>query len=153
MQAPGRKFAAEEISFDYSKKQSRFSLDIANAYPETAGIKEWKRSFVYNRKREAITLTDEYRLSNSNVPQVFNFMTSTPPRIDTKTHTIWLSNSKSGEAVIQLKYPENLKATHEKIVVEDVRLKSAWGEEVYRIQLREEKAGKKGAYEFTFSKK
>ena len=46
MQAAGREFAARDVSCEVTGEAAALSLDMAPAYPQTAGIQSWKRRIV-----------------------------------------------------------------------------------------------------------
>lgn len=152
MQAAGKEFAAKKISHADSPKETTFSLDIADAYPDEAGVEQWQRTFTYNKKRGELQLTDDWQLKEAGLPIVMSFMTAVKPRVDEATHTIWLESPTKGAGTVAFTYPAQLQPTFEEIAIEDARLKSSWGDWLYRVQLTEKPTKNKGSYRFTFSR-
>jgi hypothetical protein len=58
-QLPGAKFKAENVQYKEGKSTVDFSLDIAKAYPEDAGINSWQRSIRLNRGKN-VEVSDAY---------------------------------------------------------------------------------------------
>ena len=79
-QSPGPEFKAQDVNFSPGSETVRFSCDIADAYPEEAGVESWKREIVFQR-RKRITVTDTFELSRNDGIEM-SFMTPCSVRID-----------------------------------------------------------------------
>ncbi|MFN2155857.1 MAG: heparinase II/III family protein, partial [Anaerolineae bacterium] len=62
MQAPGGEFAARSVEYAADDDGAQFSLDIAGAYPQEAGIKTWARTIDFQRG-EQVEIVDLYELA------------------------------------------------------------------------------------------
>jgi len=135
MQMAGRQFAASEVTYRSDDRAAEFSLNIAQAYPAEAGLEFWKRTLRLDRLKNQIEVLDSYSLKKPAARITLSLMT--PAKV---------TQSGSGElrlADARLLYDSQaLAATTEEIRVEDGRLRSVWGDRLYRIQLA---AGKPAA--------
>ncbi|MEG1649282.1 MAG: heparinase II/III family protein [Rikenellaceae bacterium] len=145
IQSYGSKFKANDTKFD--QKKMRFSTNIAAAYPESTGIKSWQRSYVL--AKGALKIEDNFNITNPTVPNIINFMTwgdidiSTPGII-----TIAIKGKKA-----ELKYDKALfTPTIETIKLEDKRLSSVWGDQIYRVSLTANESKETGKYLFTINR-
>jgi len=129
MQAPGRDFKATEVSCNNTDTAVSFSLDISKAYPDSAYVKTWKRSFTYRRGKQ-IEINDRYTLDKALKPTRWTFM-SYPEPVLKKPGTIeFKGNSKV------LVYSEKLfNVTIEPLTLTDGKLSAEWGNTLYRILL------------------
>lgn len=140
-QPHGRKFKASDVKAG----KNSFELNIASAYPEEAGIKEWKRS--YDVKNREVKVTDRFDLEEANTPNQLHFLT-------------WgeIDSSHPGKVAINAnghKAELNYDASQFDIVVEDqelpdTRLSNVWGPKITRISLIDRKPSKKGTYKYSF---
>lgn len=128
----------------FNRKKMTFTLDIANAYPASAGVKSWKRSFTLNRG--VLRITDHFDLTKVEKPNVIRFLTW--GNVDTSTPGI-ITMEVNGDKV-HLMYDKNLfVATKEIISLEDKRLSDVWGSEIYRVSLEAKKMILSGDYTYT----
>ena len=132
----GAKFKAEQVVYTKEKKSATFSLDIKNAYPETAGIKSWRRSIRLNRGKN-VELQDMVSLNTaSKITE--HFMTCYPAEVLTPGRLVIHSLSKDGTAmdfVIQYN-SKQMQPSVEKVPLtapEDQGIKEKWGDHIYRI--------------------
>ena len=85
-EAPGKEFRAGEVLLSGKELKGGehlttecpasgilFSLDIAGAYPASAGVKSYKRSFVFSPGSH-LELTDTYSLGESSSPLILNLL-------------------------------------------------------------------------------
>ena len=141
MQNPGRKFAASEVKYSATPEKVNYSLNIAGAYPETAGVTSWIRSYSYVRGK-GIEVTDRYQLKSYLKPSIYTFLTANEPRI-LKKGTIELTVN-SGKRLFMNFRDSDFEPAIEMVDQMDNRLKSNWGEKLFRIQLRLKSKGLKG---------
>lgn len=137
----GRDYRAKDVKFDESKQE--FSLDIANAYPVEAGIKQWKRSFRLDG--QSLLIKDEYQINEVVKPNEIHFLTWAKPDV-TKTGEVRLE--KEGKQM-KLFYSSNtLTPQVEEVSLSDPRLSNVWGKQIYLLVLKDKKPRKKGNYQF-----
>ncbi len=143
-QKNGASYRSKNIRFDES--ESRFSLDISEAYQKDAEVDSWERTFILQPKGGLI-IEDNFRLKEINELNQVNFMTLPKPEISSPG-TIIL---KAGGQEIQLLYnSRQFQAEVETIPLTDARLSRSWGDTVYRLKLLARENELKGNYKFSF---
>lgn len=142
-QKDGAQFKATDTSFD--PKSKTFSVNIAKAYPENAGIKNWTRSCRLSDK--GLKLEEKFSVPNAKTPHVLNFLTWAEP--DTKKQgTVILE--KEGSKLIISYNPEQLAASVETIPQEDKKLSKIWGNKLFRLSFTGKKPDPEGTYTLSF---
>ena len=144
-QSFGAKYKAKDAKFN--SKAMRFSLNIADAYPEDANVKEWVRS--YQLRNNELKIGDKYQLNKADDINQINFLTH--GSIDLST---------PGEVIIEvdgvkakLSYNKNIFAAEiETVELDDPRLSGVWGQQVYRLSLNAKQKSAKGNYEYSIKK-
>ena len=147
MQKDGRQFKASDVRYKSGKKNVVFSLDISNAYPEEANLKSWNRKITFNRGKNVI-INDKFELFKVLEDLEMFLITWREPKLEE-------------EGKIRLKNPDQLKGldelfikynkdkftfNFETIKLEDNRLKSSWGEKLFRIKLTMKNTPLKGNF-------
>ncbi len=136
MQKEGREYRADRVQYRENDKKAVFSLDIAPAYPEEAGVKFWKRSITLNRGKGVI-LQDEYELEKSMQSLQMSLISWREPVLE-KEGLIRLE-PLDGNAKLKPVYirydKDSFVVGFEPITLEDARLRSSWGGKIYRILL------------------
>lgn len=143
---------AQQHGWDYKAKSvvskpDSFTLDLADAFPEEAKISRWVRSS--RLKGKTLSISENFVLEEALAPNQLNFMT-------------WgsVDASKPGAIVINvkdkkflLKYDaKTFDASVETKTLDDKRLSNVWGQEVYRISLKDRKTRKSGTYSYSFTR-
>jgi hypothetical protein len=77
LQQHGRTFAARDVHYAATDEAATLQLDLAAAWPKSAGITTWTRTIRLQRG-QAVVVTDEYQLAAAKEPAVFNFITTRP---------------------------------------------------------------------------
>ncbi|PHN08240.1 heparinase II/III family protein [Flavilitoribacter nigricans] len=148
MQKNGRNYAARSVQYDADGKSMRFSLDIAGAYPQEAGVKTWLREIDFQRGK-AIDITESYELDRVSGETSLFFVTPCQPQTS-KAGVLQLRDA-SGAFTMALEYdPKQFEASSESITIEDRRLLSVWGDTLYRVQLKLKNPREKGVLEYGF---
>jgi hypothetical protein len=144
-QSFGAEYKATDVSFN--KGSMTFSLNIATAYPESAGVKTWNRS--YALKNGTLKISDDFDLTKTESPNRIHFITwgnvtmDTPGMIEIET---------KGER-IRLIYDKNAFVVSKEVIIpDDKRLSDVWGNEVCRLSLDAKKMVLKGRYTYTVIK-
>jgi hypothetical protein len=127
-QHAGQQFAARQPVFKATPGTVSFTLDIAKAYPDTAGVNKWNRSYLLKRGT-AFTITDDYHLTRNNGNTAIHFMSSIKPTI-VKPGVLRLGDD---EMALDMLYAGNIPPVIEDIPVKDERLLQSWPPHVYRI--------------------
>ena len=136
MQKDGRGFRAQKVSYEADDKKAVLSLDISGAYPPEALLKSWLRTITL-RRGEAVEIRDSYRLDEVTEPLTLTLMTHSRPEI-IKPGQIRLSLTDAPPEMrpVLIHYDgKRFSAAIEPIAISDSRLKSSWGEALYRIRL------------------
>ena len=148
-QSPGRTFAARDVHYASDDTQAQFTLDIAGAYPEAAGINTWVRTVALNRGKD-IVISDAYDLKSITGDLALNLVT--PCEVDAGTPGILrlkeapLTDGRTS-GVAQVHYDAGtLNAVSETISIEDANLRRTWGDRLTRVILRAMKPSQKGAW-------
>ncbi len=147
MQKDGRDFRATDVAYKQGTKAVSFSLDIANAYPAEAQVQSWKRTLTLERGKQVL-LRDKYSLKSAGRPVEMTLMSWRKPEL-TAEGTIRLENPdglKEAKPVFILYDKRKWKVSLETIPIEDGRLRSSWGENVYRILLTALQTLRQGEY-------
>ena len=142
MQHQGRRFAARDVRYRAGAGQAVFSLDIAGAYPEEAGVDSWVRTITLNRGKN-VTIEENYRLRDFVRPFTLSLMTPLDADVS-EPGRIKLTLSKNEAVLIQYDR-KKFTAGVEKIEIKDARMAQSWGDCLYRILLKyqqDEKIGK-----------
>ncbi|MGC3978021.1 MAG: heparinase II/III family protein [Paludibacteraceae bacterium] len=123
----GQEYKATNIRVD--EKKQYISLDIAKAYPDSAQVTNWVRS--YRLSEDGLTINDKFRLKNALKTNEIHFL-------------LWgtLKNSagKLGIDVngrkLELLYDKDGFSTKiDTITLSDAKLSRIWGNDVYRFTL------------------
>lgn len=133
-QLPGRSYEATAVTYQADEGMAQLVMDLTKAYPEEAGIQSWVRTVQLNRGKD-ITLHDHYQAQEATDNLVENLITPCPVTLP-KAGQITFALPGEGQAV-RLEYdPDQLEAEIETIEIEDRKLASEWGKNVYRIRLK-----------------
>jgi hypothetical protein len=132
MQKEGRKFSASGVRYASAPGKVTYSLDIAKAYPEDAKVTSWIRTYSFQRGK-GLEIEDKYQLKSFAAPSTCSFIVAVEPKLVSKeTIEIALSTGKK----LNLSYRDAaFDVKIETIDQMDQRLKSNWGEKLYRILL------------------
>jgi hypothetical protein len=128
MQAPGKQHRAKAIEHLSDHMAAQLSLDIASAYPEHAGVDSWVRTLRLDRLKNQVGVRDEYRLSKPVGEITLTLMTAREPKAG--AHGIL------NIELAQVHYDARIFAPKvEEIRIEDAKLRSGWGEKIWRVLL------------------
>jgi hypothetical protein len=150
-QPPGARFKAQQVAYSSGGSHSRMSMDLSAAYPEAAGINEWKRTIELNRKKN-VQVTDAFSLkTGGDITE--HLMTCYPVEVKQPgTLVIHYQSGEGGAQDMYVHYPAGLlDATVEKVLLEtaeDQGVKRGWGDNIYRINLKTKSPQKKGSFSF-----
>lgn len=138
-QAYGRKYKATDVSVG----KGSFTADIAGAYPDSASVKTWKRSYSFENRE--VTVTDRFVLESIKAPNVVNFMTW--GEVDTSMPGIVQIAVDGHKATISYD-PSRFKTSITEKILDDKRLSNVWGDKIYRISFTDKKPSLSGKYTF-----
>lgn len=135
----GRKFKAN----DAKASKNSFSVEIASAYPDEAAVESWVRSYKFSKN--SLTISDDFRLSESKFPNVINFMTWGD--VDIQNNGIVFITIDGVKA--KLNYDSDLfELKKETVEISDKRLSDVWGNKIYRLSFTSKANNLSGHYSF-----
>lgn len=135
----GRKFKAN----DAKASKNSFSVEIASAYPDEAAVESWVRSYKFGKN--SLTISDDFRLSESKSPNVINFMTWGD--VDIQNDGVVFITIDGVKA--KLNYDSDLfELKKETVEISDKRLSDVWGDKIYRLSFRSKTNNLSGHYSF-----
>ncbi|MDY3266060.1 MAG: heparinase II/III-family protein [Phocaeicola sp.] len=135
----GRKFKAN----DAKASKNSFSVEIASAYPDEAAVKSWVRSYKFSKN--SLTISDDFKLSESKSPNVINFMTWGD--VDIQNNGIVFITIDGVKA--KLNYDSDLfELKKETVEISDKRLSDVWGNKIYRLSFTSKANNLSGHYSF-----
>ncbi len=144
-QAFGSQYKATNVVFN--PKNSTFSADISKAYPETAQVKQWIRS--YRLKNGILNIEDSFDLKEAMQNNQVNFLTWGDINIDNLGEVHIHIN---GQKAILEYDKKGFTPSIETITLDDPRLSNVWGQKIYRVSLHANNTEKKGKYSFVIKK-
>ena len=145
MQEPGRKYEAQNVKYKSTDKLAEMELDISSSYPAKTNLKSWQRTIRLNRGKN-LKIKDSFQLKNST--NNLNTSLMTPCDVSINQNKIELKDKKTGRILFVEFKSKKMIAEVEEIKLEDTRLKSVWGEKIYRILLKVKSSVKKDTWEF-----
>ncbi len=145
-QMQGRAFEARDVAHEQKDERARLRLELSGAYPPEANLVSLQRELVLERGRE-VRIEDRYRLSEWNSPLEMHLMTAIEPRV-VRPGVIGLFEDGSPEPEAHVHFDGGFfEAAVEPIDVGgDARMRSGWGERVYRIVFTEKGRSLRGSY-------
>lgn len=141
-QQAGRAFASRDISCN--GPENLLSLDIAEAYPDEAGVREWTRSFFVQGNK--VKIIENYRLRKLRQPAEITLMLKNRPRI-ADGGRIFIDTPK-GRCFIEYN-PRQVTPSVEPIDLSKSYMRTAWGNTVYRLRLQVLSRKKRGTIDYT----
>ncbi|MBX5166264.1 MULTISPECIES: heparinase II/III family protein [unclassified Rhizobium] len=123
MQSAGEALGARNVEVGYDEQSARISLDISGAYPAEAQLHSYRRVVSLLRGRH-VEIVDTY---DGGKPAILSLMTCLAPTVT--SDRIDLADLGSifadGSGPIEI----------DEIDVDDIRLRAAWPEKIYRLRL------------------
>ena len=147
-QMQGENFKAKNSSFTASAKSATFTTEIAGAYPESAKVKSWDRTYTLHRGK-SFMISDKYELNAlTNATTSSNLITCCKV---TQLKPGLLKFEGDGFALNMSYNSRVVKPEIEFIEVTDRSLKRYWPEGVTRIKLNFINPGMKGGQAVIFT--
>jgi len=149
-QSPGAVFKAQDVTFSGKDASAQLSLDISQAYPKKAGVKKWQRTVRLNRGKN-VEITDVAELLQPGKIEQ-NLMTCFPAEVVKPGKLIIHYQPIDAKAVdFTVSYnPAQFVASVEKVLLgspEDQGVIRNWGDNIYRILLKDASAKINEKYE------
>ncbi|GMA62584.1 heparinase II/III-family protein [Alicyclobacillus fastidiosus] len=138
-QLNGRQYQAYEVRYHQEDTIASITMNIAGAYPDSAGIKSWIRSASFIRdSHPCIEIKDNFQLKRVTDDITLILMTPYSPQSE-GNGSIVLQDDHYHTVRIQYN-GEMLEVSSEKIPIEDEAMREIWGDQIYRIKLKTIKA-------------
>ena len=121
LQKDGEEYRAKEVSYQFTPAENRISMDLKSAYPDER-IRSYLRSAVHKKEKE-IVIEDHYEGSLKS--PVLSLMFYEEPMVTGDVISIGNLAKLSVTGAISIK--------KERIPITDLRLKTAWKHDIYRL--------------------
>ena len=145
MELAGREYAASSAVHHADDRVAELSLNIENAFGPEAGIDTWKRTYRLDRTKNAVEIREDYSLKKPAGVITLTLMTAGKP-----TQKAPGVVDLAGKAVARYD-PQVFRPKIEQIALKDGRLRSAWGDTLWRILLVAGKPPRKAAWTTTIT--
>ncbi|SNY90223.1 Heparinase II/III-like protein [Cohaesibacter sp. ES.047] len=122
-QQDGERFAARDVTVDFSRDHAKIVMELAGAYPEEAGLKQYRRD-VHFAKGGPITIIDHHRGTKA---ATLSLMLASEPEVTDRQVTI------PGLGTIAIEGAD--RAVLETLAIDDPWLRAAWPATLYRLLL------------------
>lgn len=129
MQSDGRRFAASQVACHQDDTRAELTLNLAPAYPASAKVKSWIRTITLVRDR-SVEIQDQYVLSELVGNTALHFMCAAAPEAAREPERVMFPPALG----VRVEYdPAQLAPRVEPIRLDDERLISSWGANLYRL--------------------
>jgi len=127
MQGTGRQFEATRVSYRTGEDGAEMTLSLAKAYPKEAGIQEWMRTLRLDRRKNEVTVRDQYSLSKLPSEITLTLMSAREPKPSAGVIDYGIGRVAFDPKVFTVKVEE--------IKLEEGRLSAVWGARLWRTLL------------------
>jgi len=150
VQKNGAKFKAQDLSLKKLSSGDQFTLDIAGAYPSSAEVARWRRTFDLNRKNQTLSITENYQLKKALKKQQLSFISHLPVQEVAKGRLRF--GDPQLKRAVELQFdPTQLTYSLEVKQQTDPKLIGLWGKEITRVILTTTKMVAQGDLNLQFS--
>jgi Heparinase II/III-like protein len=132
-QAAGREHRAAGVSATLDEGAAELALDLAAAYPATAGIRSWRRTLRLDRTEPLISVRDSWELSQVSPRTVCYLITPEEPLVAGGTITLPSGLVIDIDATVDGGSAARISV--ERRDLDDPQLRAVWGGQLYRIVL------------------
>jgi hypothetical protein len=151
MQHNGVEFKATDRKYSSDDQRATYSFNIAETYPQEAGVKSWVRTVTLDRVRDRITVEEDFELERA-VPVSLTVMTPRTVSVDSNGNILLKLASGQG-STSQLHYDAAaIEPKVETIELADRGLRASWGPEIYRILLNAKQPVSSGKWKYEFAR-
>lgn len=132
LQSDGRSFKASNITAVAANNKVQIGMNLEKAYPPSAYLKQWRRSFSFDRTKNTLALTDEYSLEKRTGETRIDFLCACLPKEESKGQIGFYDTN--GHRLLTIRYPSSLLSPQiEEKKMDDEKLVNAWGPQLYRL--------------------
>lgn len=146
-QRNGKNFAAREVKAVPGNASSRFTVDIAGAYPEEAGVNSWKRALKLSHKKNELTVAEKYDLKKRDSDTYVVLLTSATPE---KLTDGSIRLSQDGRTHLLKSPSKDVTITFEPLDKRDIEVSRNW-KQIYRIFITPSQKAKTGEILYTIT--
>ncbi|MBD2863772.1 heparinase II/III domain-containing protein [Paenibacillus oceani] len=147
MQSAGADFYAEQVCYSSTEHSASLSMDISKAYEAKAYVKEYRRHASLDRLNQTVVIHDRYELEK-NKSLSHHFITPCEVR-----HIAGGLLFISGRDAVQMLVDTNsFHIAIEEMPLTDMKLKSSWGDKLFRVVLKQKQVELCGEVMFTLLK-
>ncbi|MEO8764344.1 MAG: heparinase II/III family protein [Ginsengibacter sp.] len=151
-QKEGGQFKAKDVNYSTTVAKTELRMDIADAYPAEARIKQWLRTVSAEKKSNRLVVKDSYVASSPLTSLTQTFMTVCPVDLQQPGKIFF---EVAGKKVL-LEYDSNgWDVTKEEALQhtpDEKRLEDNWSHKtIWRLLLTCKKLSAKGSFTYTFS--
>lgn len=133
-QLAGRQHRADQVIYTQEDSVASITMNIENAYPDSAGITSWKRSISLIRdSNPTIEIKDNFQLERMTGDISLILMTPHAPQFE-GIGIIALQDINHNKLMIRYD-GEMFAASTDLIVLDDEVMSEVWGDQLYRIKL------------------
>src|SRR5699024_10026920 len=75
-QKEGNKYAADTANFVDKDGVAKFNVEITGAYPKSAEVEYWNRTYILDRKEPHFSIIDDFNLKQISGQTSLNFLSS-----------------------------------------------------------------------------
>ena len=139
-QYPGRAAAARNLSYHADDGHAELSLDLAGAYPVTAGITSWLRTVTLVRD-ECVEVRDAFQFQHAPESLEWSFVSACEPILREDGVELLAPDGQGGDAPrasrgLLSATGVELVPTIEPVVLGDSRLEASWAGGLWHIRFR-----------------
>jgi hypothetical protein len=146
MQSAGRRFAARDAVCRADDRSAQFTLEIAGAYPPEAGLGSWKRDLRLDRERNEVEVKDSFALIR-NAGRVAQTLMTPWKAQKAEPGELLLETGPLPSGRVRIAYDATMLSPEvEEMKIEDGRLRSSWGDRLYRILLTATSPANRGSW-------
>ncbi|OZB99041.1 heparinase II/III family protein [Paenibacillus sp. XY044] len=133
-QQDGRQFRAKDVDYRLENEAASLSMNIAGAYPDSAGIRSWVRTISFNRELSPyIEINDQFLVNQVTDDIIQILITPYPPKVQGNGSLILQDDHHNR---VEIQYDSSRYASSiEKTSLEDKIMRDMWGDALYRIKL------------------
>jgi hypothetical protein len=132
-QKAGRRYAAQNVTYEHTEDFAQLKMDIAPAYPNEAGLNSWLRTVRLNRGRE-VKVIDSFNLKMPSRDIAQSLITPCEI-VQNQPGVLALKDTESSLKMTVRYDPGTLLLKTETIQNDDAKLSEIWGPRVYRLVL------------------
>lgn len=139
-----KEFSAENVVYEVDGSCVKFALDINNCYINKEDINKWRRSFVFDRDKGEIAVTEDYDLKKCE-SIVLTYLSAAPFTVEADGI---LMTAKNGETLKMYMDTSLFDIETEDILIDDEVLKYSWEGYLYHIRLKLKDVKEKGTISY-----